>query len=54
MNSKTFVWIGTIIGSTVGSYIPMLWGAEMFSISSLIFGSIGAILGIYIGFKLSK
>ena len=54
MNSKTSIWIGTIAGSTVGSYIPALWGAGMLSFSSIIFGAIGAIAGIYIAFKLSS
>ena len=54
MNSKALIWIGMIVGSTVGSIIPSLWGAGMFSFSSLILGSIGALIGIYIGFKLSN
>lgn len=54
MNSKAPVLIGTIIGSTLGSLVPSLWGAGMFSFSSIIFGSIGAIIGIYVGFKLSN
>lgn len=54
MNSKGPVFVGTIIGSTIGSLIPSFLGADMFSFSSLIFGSIGAIIGIYIGFKLSN
>ncbi|MCX6753359.1 MAG: hypothetical protein NTW62_03395 [Candidatus Nomurabacteria bacterium] len=54
MNSKSLIFIGTIIGSTLGGYIPTLWGADAFSFSSIIFSSLGAILGIYIGFKLSN
>ena len=42
------------IGSTIGGFIPSLWGADMFSLSPLIFGSIGGIIGIYIGFKLTR
>ena len=42
------------IGSTVGGFIPSLWGSNMFSLSPLIFGSLGAILGIYIGYKISS
>ncbi len=54
MDSKTLVWIGVLVGSTVGSFIPTLWGAGMFSFSSIIFSSLGAILGIYVGFKMSN
>lgn len=54
MSSKTLVWIGLIVGSIVGSYIPALWGDGLLSFSSLILGAIGAITGIYIGFKLGN
>lgn len=55
MNSKPFVWAGMILGSFIGGYIPSLWGdTNLFSISSLVLGSLGAIAGIYIGFKMSR
>ena len=54
MGSKKLVWIFMIIGSTIGGFIPSLWGADIFSLFPLIFGSIGAIIGIYIGFKLTR
>jgi hypothetical protein len=54
MESRTFVWIGMTIGSFIGGSIPLLWGAGSFSISSLVFGSLGAIAGIYIAFKMSQ
>lgn len=54
MNTKTLVWIGMAVGSTIGSYIPSLWGSGVFSMSSIFFSAIGAIAGIYIGFKLGQ
>ena len=54
MNSKAIIWIFMAIGSTVFSFIPMLWGSDMLSASSFIFGTVGAILGIYIGFKITR
>jgi len=54
MNSKTLIWIFATIGSVVGGFIPSLWGADMFSLSPLVFGSVGAIIGIYIGYKMSN
>jgi uncharacterized membrane protein YeaQ/YmgE (transglycosylase-associated protein family) len=41
------------IGGMIGGYVPALWGAEYFSFSSIIFNALGAILGIWIGFKLT-
>jgi len=54
MSSKSFVWLGMFVGSTVGSLIPELWGAGVLSFSSLFFGAAGAIVGIWLGFKVSN
>jgi uncharacterized membrane protein YeaQ/YmgE (transglycosylase-associated protein family) len=51
---KAFVWAGMTVGSFVGGYIPSLWGADMFSISSLLLGAVGAIIGIWVGYRLGK
>jgi hypothetical protein len=53
MQNKTLTWIGMIVGSTIGGLIPALWGAGMFSFSSIILSGVGAIAGIYIAFKIS-
>ena len=54
MTSKSLIWLGMIIGSSIGGFIPALWGADLFSFSSIIFSGIGGILGIWLGFKLSR
>jgi uncharacterized membrane protein YeaQ/YmgE (transglycosylase-associated protein family) len=54
MNSRSLVWLGTIVGSTLGGLIPELWGASFLSFSSLFFSALGACIGIYIGFTLSQ
>jgi hypothetical protein len=54
MQTKSMVWIGLAIGSTIGGFIPMLWGADMISFSSIIFSGLGGIAGIYIFFKMSQ
>jgi len=54
MNTKTVVWVGIIIGSTIGSYIPVLWGGSLFSFSSIFLSALGAIIGIYIGYRLTN
>ncbi len=54
MSAKTMVFIGMTVGSIVGGYIPVLFGASLLSISSLIGNTIGALVGIYIGYKLSS
>ena len=38
----------------VGGYVPVLWGASSFSLSSFLFGLIGAGLGIWAGVRISE
>lgn len=54
MDSKTTIWIGMFVGSTVGGFIPTLWGAGILSFSSVIWGTIGGFVGIWGGFKLTQ
>ena len=42
------------LGSMLGGYIPTLWGAGMFSFSSVIFTAVGGMVGIWLGFKFSN
>ena len=47
------IWMGMFIGSSIGSFVPMMWGASVLSLSSVFFSAIGGVLGIWLGFKLS-
>ncbi len=42
-----------LVGSTVGAYVPALWGAGLFSFSSIVLSTVGGLAGIYLGYKLS-
>ena len=48
------IWLGIFIGSTIGGLIPELWDARMFSYASVLFSGIGALAGLWIGFKRSN
>ena len=55
MSAKTLIWIGILVGSTLGSLVPMLWGGDVLvSISSIVWSTIGGLLGIWGGYKLSQ
>lgn len=54
MERKQLVWLGIFVGSTIGGFVPALWGASMFSMSGIIFSGIGAFVGIYLGWKLGE
>ncbi|MDB5245097.1 MAG: hypothetical protein JWN90_202 [Parcubacteria group bacterium] len=51
---KQIVWIGLLVGSTIGGFIPELWGAGVFSFSSIILSAIGGMAGIYLGWKIAS
>jgi len=47
------IWIGILIGSTIGGFVPALWGADLISYSGILFSGIGAVVGLFIGYKLA-
>jgi hypothetical protein len=47
------IWIGVLIGSTIGGFIPDLWGAGLFSHSSVLLSGIGGCTGLWLGYKMS-
>lgn len=49
---RKLVTLGLIVGSTIGGYVPVLWGADVFSFSSIFCSAIGALIGIWVGFRL--
>ena len=46
--------LGLYIGSTIGSMIPMLWGDDFLSFSSVILTAVGASIGVYIGWHMGE
>jgi hypothetical protein len=47
------IWLGVLIGSSIGGCIPSLWGADFFSYSSVLLSGIGALAGLWLGYKMS-
>jgi len=54
LTQKRLIWLGMGIGSVVFGLIPLLWGEQLFSFTALMFNSIGGLLGIWFGYKVSK
>ncbi len=50
---RSVIGLSIIVGSTIGGYLPVLWGASSFSITSLLFGALGGIAGVWVGVRLS-
>jgi hypothetical protein len=54
MTPKSLIYIFLTIGSIAGGWIPILWGADALSFQSFLGAFIGAILGIWGGYKLGQ
>ncbi len=51
MQSKKVYYVAAFIGSTIGGFIPTIWGAGFLSLSSLFFSGFGGILAIIFVYK---
>jgi hypothetical protein len=51
---KFYYYLGVFIGSTIGGFIPMLWGADLYSFSPILFSGIGGIIGIVVVYQLNN
>jgi hypothetical protein len=52
--NKTIMYLFITIGGGVGSYIPVLLGADGFSVWSVIGSTVGGLLGIWAAVKVSQ
>lgn len=52
--SKSVIFLFLFIGSTVGSYLPLMWGGSLFSLTSVLLSAVGGLLGIYVGLRVSQ
>ena len=43
-----------VVGGVAGGYVPALWGEAGISLASLFTSTVGGILGIIVGYKLSQ
>ncbi len=51
MSRKTAIWVWMFVISTIGAYIPAIWGEGVFSLSSVFLSGIGGFIGIWIGYR---
>jgi hypothetical protein len=48
MRSRGSIWLWIFIGSTIGGFIPELWGGDLFSYSGLLLSGVGAFFGLWV------
>ena len=52
---KLLIGLGALVGGITGAYVPMLWGDDdLFSGMSILFSTIGGLVGIWLGYLLAK
>ena len=51
---KSLIWVGAFVGGAIGGYVPVLFGASVFSASSIIFATMGGVVGIWAGYELAQ
>ena len=54
MQSKRIIWLFALVGGWIGGYLPALWGSAGLTFLSILFNAIGGLIGIWIGFKLTR
>ena len=54
MDAKKLIWFGAIAGSILGGCVPNLWHASLLSLSGLVCSTLGGLLGIFLGYRLSR
>jgi hypothetical protein len=42
------IWIAIFIGSTIGGFVPALWGGDMLSVAGVLWSGIGALAGLWV------
>jgi len=54
MSDRFMIYLFLGIGSTVGSYVPVLFGASFLSLWSILLGAVGGGVGIWVGYRLMR
>jgi hypothetical protein len=49
---RSVIGLCALVGGIVGGYVPEVWGASGFSVSSLLFSAVGGIAGVWLGVRL--
>lgn len=52
--TKKLILVSLFIGSTLGGYLPILWGGSAFSFASILCSGIGGFTGIYCGYVIGR
>ncbi|MES1246379.1 MAG: hypothetical protein ABUS54_01745 [Actinomycetota bacterium] len=48
------IGLGVLVGSTVGSFVPTLWGASSWGLQSVFFAFVGGVAGVLLAARYSE
>ena len=54
MNTKKLCYAGMIVGSSIGGYLPVLWGGDVISFTGVTLALIGGLAGIWAGYRIGQ
>ena len=52
--NKKLIYFCSIVGMTLGSLVPGLWGGDLLGGVSILLGLVGGIVGVWLGVVVSK
>jgi hypothetical protein len=53
MDTK-IIWLGLFVGSTLGGFVPLLWGDGAFSLAAVFTSGAGGFLGIWLAYRMTR
>ena len=52
--TRKLMWFGFFVGSSLGGFLPAIWGGDMLSLSGFMLSMVGGIVGMWIGYRASQ
>ena len=54
MSQRKMIMLGMVVGSVAGGYLPYLVIEELSFFGSFLFGTVGAMVGIWLAWRLTR
>lgn len=51
---RSVIWLCVAVGSTIGGFVPAVWGGSALGVASLLLGAVGGVAGVFVGVRLSS